>query len=141
MANHSYIDQCVRQAHVWLKDLAEILAWDDQESAFRALHIVLPLLRRHLPATEAADLAAQLPTIIRGLYFAGWHPAQEPVRDRDAEHFIGEIGRAFDDTPNVGPAEIASAVFTLLARHVSPGEVAQVRQVLPAGVRRFWPAP
>ena len=34
--------------------------------------------------------------------------------------------------------EIAAAVFELLSRHVSLGEISQARNALPEGVRRYW---
>ena len=136
----AHIDHAVQQANVWLGELMMLMGWNEREQAYRALHVVLPALRQHLPADESADLAAQLPLIVRGLYFETWRPATEPVRDRSGDEFISLIGRAFQNTPGASPSEIAKAVFELLSRHISHGEIRQVQSVLPAGIRRYWPA-
>lgn len=138
MHSLAHIDHAVQGLHLWLDELARELGWSGREQAYRALHIVLPLVRRHLPAGEAADLAAQLPLLARALFFEGWRPAKEPVRDRDGDTFIAEIAKGFSAVPGASPSEIAGAVFALLSRHVSRGEIVQVRKSLPEGVRRHW---
>ncbi len=47
-------------------------------SARARLKAVLQTLRDRITVNEAADFAAQLPTIVRGLYFEEWHPAVTP---------------------------------------------------------------
>lgn len=139
MQSLPHVNHAIQQLHVWLDELAATLDWD-REQAYRALHIVLPLIRRNLPAGEAADLAAQLPLLVRALYFEGWRPAKEPVRDRDGDQFISEIAAGFSNTPGASPSQIAAEVFALLSRHVSRGEIVQVQKTLPEGVRRHWRA-
>ncbi|MEN8185143.1 MAG: DUF2267 domain-containing protein, partial [Myxococcota bacterium] len=37
------------------------------------------------------------------------------------------------------PERVARAVFLLLSRHVSEGEIEEVRQLFPAEIRDLWP--
>lgn len=140
MTGLSQIDHAVQQLHVWLGELMMMLDWNDRQRAYRALHTVLPLLRARLPVQEAAHLSAQLPLLVRGLFLEGWHPAKEPVKDRDGEQFEHAVASAFACTSGAHAEEIVTAVLTLLVRHVSTGEMAQVKGALPEGIRRFWPS-
>lgn len=88
---------------------------------------------------EAADLGAQLPTLIRGVYYDQWRPARTPVKDRHVEEFLGEIDRSFRPDPLDDTAAAVSAVMAMLAAKVSAGEISDVRKSLPAGIRALWP--
>lgn len=132
-------DHAVHQSDIWFDELMMMLSWNDRASAYRALHTVLPLLRSHLPLDEASHLSAQLPLVVRALFFEGWHPSAEPLKDGSSDDFVTHVGKAFCNTLSAHPSEIITAVFALLARHVTPGEINQVRLALPEGVRRYWP--
>ncbi len=133
------IDHSIHQTNIWLGELMMMLSWNDRANAYRALHTILPLLRSHLPLNEASHLSAQLPLFIRSLFFEGWRPGAEPLKDRSGEDFVAHVGKAFSNVVGAHPSEIITAVFALLARHVTPGEINQVRLALPEGVRRYWP--
>jgi uncharacterized protein (DUF2267 family) len=133
----SQIDQTVQLTNVWLGELMDILGLDTRAAAYRALRTVLTALRDHLPVNDAAHLAAQLPLLVRGLFYEGWHPAATPVVDRGGEAFYCAVEAAFSRAPE-DPEEIIRAVFALLERHVTEGEVDHLKKTLPAGVRRFW---
>lgn len=133
----SQIDQAVQHTYVWLGELMDILGLDSRAAAYRSLRTVLTALRDHLPVNEAAHLAAQLPLLVRGLFYEGWHPAGTPIADRGGEAFYASVEAAFARAPE-DPEEIIRAVFALLERHVSAGEVEHLKKTLPAGVRRFW---
>ncbi len=81
------IDRSVEKAHIWLNDLAEELGTSDQQYAYRVLRAVLHALRDRLAVDEAAQLAAQLPIFIRGVFYDGWDPSRTPERARDADSF------------------------------------------------------
>jgi len=134
------ITHAVEAINEWLGELMDLLNWDDRGRAYRALYAVLPALRDHLPVNESAHLAAQLPLIVRGIFFDSWHPAGQPVRDRAGDAFIAHIEQTFLQTAGANPEQIATAVFTLLERHVSAGEIDHVKKALPDGVRRYWPS-
>ena len=52
---------------------------------------VLHTLRDRLTVEEAAHLSAQLPLLIRVIYFEGWHPAHKPTKERFKEQFLDQI--------------------------------------------------
>jgi uncharacterized protein (DUF2267 family) len=98
-------------------------------------------LRDRLTIQEVAQLAAQLPMLVRGFYYEGWNPTGKPEKERSEEQFLAHIARHFQDDDAVDPELVARAVFTLLEKHVSEGEIEDVRQVLPSSLRRLWPPP
>ena len=133
------IERTVHTTNSWLKELMEELGWHDRERAYHALRAVLHALRDRLTVAEAADLGAQLPMLIRGLYYEGWTPSGKPVKERNQEDFLAHVDAAFRGHPEICPEGVAWAVFKLLRRHVSPGEIGDVRHVLPATIRSLWP--
>jgi uncharacterized protein (DUF2267 family) len=86
------------------------------------------------------DLAAQLPVLIRGIYFEGWKPLDTPVWDRKKDDFIARVQHAFSDDLLNDPEAAVTAVFRLLDRHVSQGEIEEVRNSMKKPLRELWPA-
>jgi uncharacterized protein (DUF2267 family) len=115
------------------------LGWDSKPRAYRLLRAVLHALRDHLQVNEAADLGAQLPILIRGLYYEQWQPAKTPLKERDVQSFLDRIDASFTSDPIDDTAKAASAVLALLSEKVSAGEIGDVRSVLPTAVRGLWP--
>jgi uncharacterized protein (DUF2267 family) len=107
--------------------------------AYHALRAVLHALRDRLTVEQAAALAAQLPMLVRGFYYEGWHPHGKPVKERHKEEFLAHIADAFRDDPDVDPEQVTRAVFDVLAKHVTAGEIESVKQGLPAELRSLWP--
>jgi uncharacterized protein (DUF2267 family) len=134
------IESTIHTTNTWLKELMEELGWDDRHQAYRALAAVLHALRDRLTVAEAADLGAQLPLLLRGLYYEGWTPKGKPVKERKREDFLAHIAAAFPGSPDVFPEQTAWAVFKLLERRVSSGEIRDILHVLPPAIRSLWPA-
>lgn len=124
---------------VWLKELMEELSWDDRHRAYHALRAVLHALRDRLTVEETADLGAQLPMLVRGLYYEGWVPSGKPAKERRKEEFLAHVAEAFNHDPLVYPEAVAWTVFKVLERHVSAGEINDVKHVLPSVIRDLWP--
>jgi uncharacterized protein (DUF2267 family) len=134
-----HIENGVHTANAWFKELATELGWEDRKRVYHALRSVLHALRDRLTVDEAADLSAQLPLLIRGLYYEGWDPSSTPVRERHREAFLRHIATDFRNDPGLYPEGIAWAVFKVLENHVSSGEIRDVLHVLPRQVRLLWP--
>jgi uncharacterized protein (DUF2267 family) len=131
-------DSTLQTTNVWLNDILDRLGWEDKQRAYHALRAVLHALRDRLPVDQAAALGAQLPMLVRGFYYEGWHPAGTPGKERHKEAFLAPIAAAFRADRNVKPDEVARAVFQVIAKHVTPGEVKHVKIILPAEVRALW---
>ena len=133
------IESTVHTSNTWIKELTEELGWNDRQRAYHAFGAVLHALRDRLTIAETADLGAQLPMLLRGLYYEGWNPSTTPLRERKREDFLRHIAAAFAGHTEIYPEEVAWGVFKVLERHVSAGEIRDVLHVLPAEIRSLWP--
>lgn len=134
-------DRTLQASHVWLDDVMTSLGWIDRQHAYHALRVVLHALRDRLPLIEAVHLSAQMPMLIRGLYFEGWQPEKTPVKERTRDEFLTHVTDAFLFDVNADSRQIAHAVFNAIARHVTSGEVEKVKHALPSGIRELWSEP
>jgi len=135
----SSIDRTIHQTHDWLNDLMERLDWEDKQRAYRLLRVSLQSLRDWLEVNEAVHLGAQLPTLIRGIYYEGWHPAGTPESKRSKQDFLARIETAFRNDPIDNIEQAITAVFQVINHHVTAGEVEDVRHALPKHLRALWP--
>jgi uncharacterized protein (DUF2267 family) len=100
---------------------------------------VLHQLRDRLTMDEAVQLSAQLPLVVRGLYFEGWRPRHVPTTNiRTRQDFLDALTMRLLPHP-LAPEPMARDVFALLARHIDPGEIADVIGQLPDGIKELWP--
>ena len=89
-------DKTIQVTNLWLKALMDRMGEDDRHHAYTALRSTLQALRDRLPVNEAAHLGAQLPMLVRGFYYEGWHPAGTPVKERGKDEFVAQwLERAF----------------------------------------------
>ncbi len=134
----SVFESTVQTTNVWLRDIQDRLAWAEPHRAYHALRAVLHALRDRLPVDQAAALAAQLPMLVRGVYYEGWHPHGKPLKERHREDFLAHVADAFRDTPDVDPERVTTAVFQVVAGHVTAGEIDNVKRCLPEAIRSLW---
>lgn len=130
----SIIERSVEKMHVWLKELAEQMG-GDRPYAYRALRAVLHTLRDRLPVDVAAKLAAQLPTLIRGIYYEDWVPSRTPLPIHDVDAFLQRVTQEAHMAGETEASLAVSAVIALLRRHISAGEIDEVLAVLPDRLR------
>ncbi len=137
-AGHSVFQKPVAKAEAWVKEVARRMKWNDDETALKALRVVLHALRDRLTIDEAAQLSAQLPMVVRGLFFEGWRPHRNPSHPPGLAEFFAEIDAHL---PRLTPPERKRAVqvvFDVVGHHISEGEVDDIAAVLPPDLREFW---
>ena len=135
------IDSTVQKTHEWINELRERLDWSNDRDVLRLLRVTLQQIRDRISVAETAQLSAQLPILIRGMFFEGWQPHLVPLVDRRAADMITAIEHHVGDVLDYrGPQDIAT-VFKLLNARISEGEVADIRANLRDDIRALWPAP
>jgi uncharacterized protein (DUF2267 family) len=134
------IGRSVEAARRWYDDLATELGRDDRQYAARALRAVLHALRDRLSVGEGAQLAAQLPTLIRGIYYEQWKPGAVPHLAHDVDEFLEHVAREGRMAGETEASHAVAAVACLLRHHVSQGELDDVLAVLPAKLRPLFEA-
>ena len=141
MSTLSILDKSVQKANIWMRDTNYELGWFTFQRGYLSLRAVLHALRDRLSTQEIAQLGAQLPIFIRGIYYDGWNPAKTPVKSRGRELFLRQVRAEFAHTrnPDVDAEHVTRAIFRVLSKHVSKGEIDQVRAMLPRELREFWP--
>ncbi len=103
--------------------------------------VTLHQIRDHLLVDEVAQLAAQLPLLIRGMFFEGWVPKNTPVKQRHLQDFISDIEQHVGSVADYRGSEDIQKVFKLINAKISRGEILDVRASLPEEIRSFWPEP
>jgi uncharacterized protein (DUF2267 family) len=129
----------VQQTQEWVKELMDNADLSGEPEAWSVLRAVLHQLRDRLTMDEAVQLSAQLPLVVRGLFFEGWRPRHVPTTDiRTRQEFLDALTVRLLPHP-LAPEPMARSVFALLSRHVDPGEIADVIAQLPDGIKELWP--
>jgi uncharacterized protein (DUF2267 family) len=131
-------DKTLQTTNIWLDEIMEDIG-PDRKTAWRALAVVLQKLRNRLPVGLAANLGAQLPILVRGIYYDQFRPDQLPVECETIEQFCAEVGEWLQDNRPVDPEQAVRSVFGVLSRHISEGEIGNVVQALPESIRKAWP--
>jgi len=135
----SGFESSIHTSNIWLKDIArEMGCSDDHDRAYKVLRASLHALRDHLTLAEVGDLGAQLPMLVRGLYYEGWRPEHHASNERKRLQFLDHVSDELHDDPTIDPEEAVRAVFRVLERHVSPGEISDVKRTLPRDIRNLW---
>lgn len=133
------IEHTVQLTHEWINELCDRLGWNSHRDALRLLRVTLHQIRDHLGHEELAQFSAQLPLLLRGMFFEGWTPAHTPIHNRKAEHFVAAISAQVGDVTGSRGAEDIIAVFRTLNARISAGEIADVKAGLPTPIRQMWP--
>lgn len=135
------IDHNVHMTHEWVNELASRLDWSSRRSALRLLRSTLQHVRDHLLVDEMAQFSAQLPLLIRGMFFEGWVPKRTPLKERNVRDCVRSIEEQMGETEEYRGDQDISCVFDLLNAHLSAGEIEDVRASLPEDFRSLWRAP
>lgn len=123
------VDTTVHKTNEWLHGIGRSLGGAKPQTAYRVLRAVLHALRDRLTVDDAAAFGAQLPMLVRGIYYEGWHPRGKPLKIRHADEFLAHVRTEL--TENLHPDVAVRAVFAEFERHLDPGEIDKVMRLLP----------
>ncbi len=142
MTKLGMLETTVQKTHEWLRDIKDGLGFDNDRAAYAALRATLHALRDQLTTDQVAQLGAQLPVLVRGIYYEGWNPdsrldagARRPDLLESIRHELREHLELHDTE------RIARIVFDVVTRHVTAGEIDKIVNSLPREIRALWPQP
>jgi uncharacterized protein (DUF2267 family) len=139
MASIPDLDAVVRATEDWVDDLMRRLGWHDRGHVYLALLAALHAMRDMLPRDEAVFLGSQLPVLLRGLYYGGWHPGARPA-SRSRSAFLERIHDGVHREPGVDPEQVARCVFALLAARLPAAELEDAKVATPSELHNLWPS-
>jgi uncharacterized protein (DUF2267 family) len=128
-------DRAVHVANRWVASVARAFSTDDRLFAYRVLRAWLHGLRDRLPPDSAAHVAAQLPELLRGVYYEGWDPDKVPVK-YDAQEYVRRFARAAGIRAEQVP-QAAATVTSALQGCFSTGGLSAALQRLPQSLRHL----
>jgi uncharacterized protein (DUF2267 family) len=134
-------DSTIQRTNNWLKELMFELNSTDHRETYLVFRSVLHAVRDHLSAGDAIYFGEQLPMLIRGLYFEHWDPQGKPLPLRSRNDFFSVVAQNMTrDGDNSSNAEnSARAVFRLLDRKATDGEIEDVQHLIPPILLDLWP--
>lgn len=131
-------DRTLHETNLWLKEVAEALGTDSREDAYAALKAGLHALRDRIGPENAVHLGAQLPILLRGVFYEGWHPAKTPTNERHLGSFLDHLSGRLPARLAEEPELVACAVYNVVWRRIDAGEVAKLLEILPLELRELW---
>lgn len=134
----SVFDKTLQETNVWLKQLMERLGTDDRHLAYSLLRATLHAVRDRIGPENASHLGAQLPLLLRGIYYEGWRLSAEPTKER---HVVSFLDHVLQEIPEAVVKDVEGSVAAALAvirSQLDPGEALKIIDLFPAELRKFW---
>lgn len=131
------LDASVQKTIELLSDIEKEMNWQGRrDQSYAALRKVLHVFRDRLPVDKAVNFAAQLPLLTRGVFFDGWNPEDVPVK-MDKQEFENKVQEDFNYSVEGGVQRVIEVVFDKLFKDISKGEVEDLKDSLPEGIREL----
>lgn len=122
----------------WVREIAENMRTPERTDwALNALRAVLHTLRDRTMLQEVFHLSAQLPVMVRGIYFEGYEPNNKPLK-MNADEFMNTVKKRMGPGVEVPPGEAIRAVMAVLYSRVSIGELDDIRGSMPKDIQKMW---
>jgi len=136
-------DKTVQETNLWLKGIMERLGTEDRHCAYAILRATLHALRDRIGPENAVHLGAQLPMLLRGLYYEGWHMSGTPTKERHEAQFIAHVHKMLHKMlRNQDEAEAKRgirATLDVLSDRIDRGEAVKLAIMFPVEMRDLWP--
>jgi uncharacterized protein (DUF2267 family) len=132
------IESTTQKTHEWIAHIAEALHMEKRD-AYKVLRAVLQTVRDRLPLDLAVHFGAQLPMLIRGLYYEGWEPSKVPIK-MSRQEFLDTVREKIVAGRVIDPLETAQCVLSVAAKHIGVGEMTKVMHSFPHDMQSLFPA-
>jgi uncharacterized protein (DUF2267 family) len=132
------IESTTQKTHEWIARVGEIMHMEKRD-AYKSLRAVLQTLRDRLPVDLAVHFGAQLPMLVRGLYYEGWEPSKVPIK-MSRQEFLDTIQESIVADRVIDPRETTRNVLSVVAGYIGSGEMEKVMHSFPQDMQSLFPA-
>ncbi len=132
------IEITTQKTHEWIARLAESMRMEKRD-AWKSLRSVLRTLRDRLPIDLGVHFEAQLPMLVRGLYYEGWEPSKVPIK-MSREEFLAAVQSRIIANRVIDRVETVQNVLAVVANHIGNGEMQKIMDAFPRDMQSFFPA-
>jgi uncharacterized protein (DUF2267 family) len=138
MTDHARIvGRSVQDFQEWIKAIDHAMGLNDEQKAYAIMRGVLHQLRDRMPIDEAAHLGAQLPTLVRGVYYEQFSPAHMPEKERHVGTFLERVAERMQ-RDDVDPEKATRTVFAVIKERIDVGELRHVVHMMPDEIKGLW---
>lgn len=134
-------DKTLHETNHYLNIVLREMGTDDRRVALAALRATLHALRDRLMAMDAVHLGAQLPMLLRGLYYEDWRPAEAFAKERHAKEFLAHVEALLPPQLKDYAEVCCRAALAAIEGNIDPGETHKVQMQLTQELRQLWPHP
>lgn len=128
--NIDVINRTVAKTYEWISLTGERAGLDDAHDSYQVLRSVLHALRDRLDTNVAAHLAAQMPILLKGVFYDGWDPGRLPQRTSLGE-FLARVEREAGVKGTSAAEDAVRAVMSVVWDELGPGAIDHLLAVLP----------
>lgn len=131
-------DQTLEKTNQLLHNIEIELGWEKhRHQTFQILRAVLHALRDRLSVSDAANFSAQLPLLLRGVFFEGWGPEAVPMK-MDASDFIERVRCEIFLDLNIPMLDLIRVVLGQIFYMMDPLEQEKIKKSLPEDFGEFF---
>lgn len=124
-------DTTLQKTNELLGEIESEFGWEDRRNqSYKALRSVLHALRDRLPIDDAVNFAAELPLLVKGIYYDNWSSEDVPMR-MNKEEFLGRVRQDFLFEVEGGIEHLTRVVLDKVLNHIDPGEREKLIRMLP----------
>jgi len=136
----SSFDGTVEKTNRILHEIEQAYGWpkDRRMQSYAALRTILHALRDRLTVEVTAQLAAQMPLLVRGIWYDGWNPSAVPVK-MDREEFLARIRQEFRYSIEGDVPRLVDTVLQALRNHITQSEWDGMKSTLPKDLATALP--
>ncbi len=136
----SAVESSIENTNLILKDIEQAFGWpkSQRNQSYCALRTVLHLLRDRMPVQESVEFSAQLPVLLRGIYFDGWKPMDVPVK-LSRDDFLIEVRQRFPYDVDASMERLVQVVLDSLCQHLTTGQWEDVKDNMPRDLATIFP--
>lgn len=132
------LNRYVETTQQWIDEVSVFMKVPKRKDfSWNTLRAVLHAIRDRLSPEEAFHFSAQLPMLIRGMFFEGYSISEKPEK-YNLDELIERIEDALVPAMDLDAEKAFEAVLRVLYDHVSDGQLEDMYRTMPKDIRRLW---